>query len=89
MESNKMPEFIKLYVNVMVEHTSEGKKIPRWIRLDNGKKYMIDKVTDCRRAAAAKVGGTGIRYTIMVCGKECKLFEDEDKWFVEGIAARL
>ena len=36
-----------------------------------------------------KVGGTGIRYTIMVCDKETYLFDEENgKWFVEAKSRR-
>ena len=39
----------------------------------------------CCRAASTKVGGTGLRYTVMICGKETYLFDEENgKWFVEG-----
>ena len=82
-------EFVKTYVNVIVEHQSDGRKTPKEIRFDDGRKFEIDKVTERRRAAATKVGGTGIRYTIFIQGKERKLFEDDDLWFVEGIEGRI
>jgi hypothetical protein len=81
--------YVKIYVNVVVEHRSDGKKTPREIRFDDGRRFEIDKVTDRRRAAATKVGGTGIRYTIFIHGQERKLFEDDGLWFVEGIAGRI
>ena len=43
-----------------------------------------DRVCSRQRAAATKVGGTGIRYTIMIGGRQTYLFEDEDQWFVEA-----
>ena len=37
------------------------------------------------RAASTKVGGTGIRYTVQICGKPTFLFDEENgKWFVEA-----
>ena len=39
---------------------------------------------ECKRCAARKVGGTGIRYTVSISGQETYLFEDEGKWFVEA-----
>lgn len=31
------------------------------------------------------VGGTGIRYTVLICGQESFLFDEENgKWFVEA-----
>lgn len=77
--------YARTFVNVIVEHQSDGKKAPMRIRFDDGRKFDIDKVTDRRRAAATKVGGTGIRYTVWIRGHERKLFEDDDRWFVEEI----
>ena len=45
---------------------------------------MIDRLIQVKRCAAMKVGGTGIRYTVSISGKETYLFEDEGKWFVEA-----
>ncbi len=36
------------------------------------------------RAASQKVGGGGIRYTVLICGKESYLFQEGNKWFVEA-----
>ena len=82
-------EYVKTYVNVMVEHRSDGVKTPKEIRFDDGRRFEIDKVTERRRAVATKVGGTGIRYTIYVRGHERKLFEDGGLWFVEAIGGRV
>ena len=82
-------EFVKTYVNVIVEHQSDGRKTPKEIRFDDGRRFEIDKVTERRRAAATKVGGTGIRYTVFIQGKERKIFEDDGLWFVEGIEGRI
>jgi len=49
------------------------------------KKYEIDRVIQKCRAASTKVGGTGIRYTVQICGKPTFLFDEENgKWFVEA-----
>jgi len=85
---NQQPSFIKTYVNVIVQHNSDGSKTPLEIRFDNGRRFEIDRVTERRRAAATKVGGTGIRYTIFIRGQERKLFEDEGLWFVEAFQVR-
>jgi len=36
------------------------------------------------RAASKKVGGGGIRYTVMIRGRESYLFQEGNKWFVEA-----
>lgn len=44
-----------------------------------------DRVIQKCRAASTKVGGTGIRYTVQICGKPTFLFDEENgKWFVEA-----
>ena len=58
----------KVYVNVFVEHTTEGLMLPRTIVWEDGLKYDIDRVIDIRPAYAAKAGGQGDRYTIQVNG---------------------
>lgn len=85
---NHQPEYVKTFVSVIVQHNSDGLKTPLEIRFDNGRRYAIDRVTERRRAAATKVGGTGIRYTIYIRGQERKLFEDEGLWFVEAFHAQ-
>ena len=77
-------DFRKVFVDVVVRHEKDGKKVPLSITFEDGRKYTVDKLCDTRRAAASKVGGTGIRYTIRIQGKETHLFEDEEKWFVEA-----
>ena len=75
----------KVYVKVNADHNSNGTCRPNSITFDNGDKFEIDRVKYICRAASTKVGGTGIRYTIMVCGKETYLFDEENgKWFVEA-----
>ena len=81
--------YVKAFVNVIVEHSADGKKTPMAIRFKDGRRFEIDKVTERRRAAATKVGGTGIRYTIYVKGQQRMLYEDKDLWFVEAIGARM
>ncbi|MDD6146845.1 MAG: hypothetical protein PUB43_07390 [Oscillospiraceae bacterium] len=72
----------KVYVKVLAEIDPEGKIRPLNITWENGRVYEIDSVLDRRRAYAAGVGGTAVRYTISVNGKVTYLFEDEGKWFV-------
>ena len=74
----------KVYVEVQVRVTSEGKVHPLTIKFEDGQLYEIDRLIDRRRACATKVGGTGIRYTVRIRNKETYLFEDEGRWFVEA-----
>ena len=74
----------KEYVQVTAIFTSDGRILPQLITLDDGRKYSIDKITDVRRAASLKAGGTGIRYTCRIWGKICYIFYEENyRWFIE------
>lgn len=75
----------KVYVKVQVEFSADGKMIPMCIIWEDGQRFEIDRVKDCRRAASLRAGGAGIRYTVMICGGEHYLFYEENyKWFVEA-----
>ena len=79
----------KVYVSVLVWYDTEGNCKPYRIKFENDSVYQdqvfhIDRVIDVRRAASLKVGGTGIRYTIRIDGKQLYLFEDENRWFIEA-----
>ena len=75
----------KVYVKVQAEFSPEGKLMPLCIIWEDGQRFEIDRVKDCRRAARLRAGGAGIRYTVMICGSEHFLFYEENyKWFVEA-----
>ncbi len=83
---------IKVYVPVEVEFKANGQMTPVSITWEDGKIYMIDKITDVRPAPAMKAGGQGDRYTVTINGKQSYLFFERNasvtganigKWFVE------
>lgn len=74
----------KAYVSVNVDIDEEGSLHPRFIRWEGGLIFQIDPVLYKCRAASKKVGGGGIRYTVMIRGKESYLFHEGVKWFVEA-----
>lgn len=74
----------KVYVAVNLDVDIEGKIRPRSIHWEDGHVYEIDRLKQRIRAASTKVGGCGIRYTVMICGKETYLFNEDDRWFVEA-----
>ena len=55
----------KVYVEVDVTHKTDGTARPRKIKFEDGEVYEIDRVKYCCRAASTKVGGTGLRYTVI------------------------
>lgn len=74
----------KAYVSVNVDVDKEGVALPRIIRWDNGQVFNIDQILYKCRAASKKVGGGGIRYTVLIRGRESFLFREGEKWFVEA-----
>ena len=82
----------KVYVRVDAVFTEDGQMLPRALVWEDGKRYEIDRVTLVRPAAAARAGGCGDRYTIIVEGREKYIFFERaadltgnrlGKWFVE------
>lgn len=82
----------KAYVGVNVEFNSDGVMLPRSLIWEDGITYEIDRVVDIRPSYAAKAGGQGDRYTIMVHGQRKYLFFERTtnmtgniigRWFVE------
>ena len=74
----------KAYVSVNLDVDKEGVFYPRLIRWDNGLVFQIDQILYKCRASSKKVGGGGIRYTVMMKGKETFMFREGEKWFVEA-----
>ena len=74
----------KVFVNVTADMRPDGVIRPLYFRWTDGNKYEIDKVIKIERAASLKVGGCGLRYTVMVEGKERYFFLEDGKWFVEA-----
>ena len=77
-------QYRKVYVGVQLTVSPEGDVRPNTIMLEEGTVYEIDRLKHRCRAHATKVGGTGIRYTVVIRGQETYLFEDDGKWFVEA-----
>ena len=87
---------LKVYVSVEVSIGKDGGMRPLSIEWENGRVYLIDRVTDVRMGTAMRSGGTGDRYTIWIDGHKSYLyFERSEKlfgpnigrWFVERKAA--
>lgn len=75
----------KRYVEVVARHTAEGSVVPIEIVWEDGRRFEIDRVAECRRAASMRVGGHGVRYTVWIGGRERFLWRDERGWYVERI----
>jgi len=68
------PGSCKVYVDVNVKMTKDGKIIPISLIWEDGKRYHIDRVISVRPAPALKAGGQGDRYEILVNGKISRLW---------------
>jgi len=74
----------KEYVKVNADFQKDGTVRPRSILWEDGHVYEITRVLRREKAASLRAGGCGIRYTVIIDGKESLLFRDEDRWFVEA-----
>ena len=77
-------QYRKAYVPVTLDVDKEGTIIPMLIRWKDGRVFQIEQLKYKCRASSNKVGGGGIRYTVIIRGKESFLFHEGDKWFVEA-----
>jgi hypothetical protein len=74
----------KVFVKVTASFDTDGRITPLSLEWEDGRLYTIDRITDLRRAASLKAGGMGLRYTVIINGKQSYLFYEGPKWFVEG-----
>ena len=74
----------KKFVEGVADFSPEGTLMPLTIVWDTGVRYQVDRVLDARQAHSLKTGGTGIRYTIRVGGRQTYLWFDGQRWFVEA-----
>ncbi len=65
-------------MTVNADHRPDGSARPNEITFENGSSYEIDRVKYVCRAASTKVGGTGLRYTVLICGHETYLYDEEN-----------
>ncbi len=91
-ETGPRPCGVKVYVAVQVDFGDDGRMRPREILWEDGVRYVIDRVTEIRPAAALRAGGKGDRYTVWVRGRMSYLFFERSlnlsgnfigRWFVE------
>lgn len=90
--ARKEERWIRLYLDVTVEFTKDGRMLPRSFLWTDGRIYEIDRVLDCVAAPALKAGGQGDRYKLEIRGQIRYLFfehnhdygsENLGRWFME------
>lgn len=81
---------VKKYVDVNLDVAQDGSitvKSVKWEDRDEGiKVFNVDACGTPRRMASMKCGGTGMCYPIRIGGKSTLIWDEEGKWFVEGVA---
>ncbi|MBE6827574.1 MAG: hypothetical protein E7514_03035 [Ruminococcaceae bacterium] len=79
----------RIYVDVVLCHSADGNKRPITVKWTDGSMYNIDAVGDVKQTVSPS-GGCGLRYPVVIGGKQTYLFEDlyESKWFVEPKAKK-
>ena len=81
----EQPKYRKVYVDVFALMRQDGTLLPKGFVWEDGEKYKIDRVRHATPAASTKVGGRGIRYTVVIGGQEQYLYrEEDDRWFMEA-----
>ncbi len=83
MKEDSLFNLNKVYIDVLESHKKDGSALPKEMIWEDGRRYVIDQVTDTRRRASLKAGGVGIRYTCIIGGRQSYLFQEADRWFVE------
>ena len=74
----------KTAVDVLAAFHVDGEVEPYTFWWKDGAEYQVDKMLEKERAASLKAGIIGLRYKILVRGKETYLFRDDDLWFMEN-----
>ena len=75
----------KCYVETIVDFGVDGRITPLAIVWEDGRRFDIDGVAERRYAASMKVGGHGMRYTVIIGGRARHLWHDDKGWYVEKI----
>ena len=81
----------KVYVRVNEDRMPDGTLLLNHFYWEDGRKCIINRVTDIRPSHSTKAGGFGIRYTVdfSIEGEDAPrsytkyLFLEEDRWFME------
>lgn len=76
----------KVYVEMIANIKPDGSVKPLTMIWDNNgdqEKYEIDRVLSIQKACARKAGGVGLRYLVLIQGREKILWYENPAWFVE------
>jgi len=74
---------MKQYIDVICLYQKTGQIKPIYIIWEDGRKYLIERITQIIPAASLKSGGMGLRYTCKICSQQRYLYLEEGRWFIE------
>ena len=75
---------MKVYVAVELTIDESGVMHPHSILWEDGRRFEITSVSDVRRAASLKAGGSGLRYTCRIGSRDAYLYYEDPKWCVDA-----
>lgn len=75
---------MKVYVAVDLTIDEAGVMHPKRIHWEDGRRFEIASISDVRRAASLKAGGTGLRYTCRIGSRDTYLYYEDPRWFVDA-----
>lgn len=85
MEKQRVKTYVPVNLRVDEAGAIEVKSI-EWVDPVDGKKeYPVDFCGKPQQKASMKCGGTGMCYPIRIGNRDTKIWEEEGRWFVEGI----
>ncbi len=80
---NTSPNSTKCYVDVISLTGADGLVTPLEIVMNDGRRFLVDRVIERRYAPSLKCGGYGYRYTCMIGGKAHFLWQDDKAFYVQ------
>lgn len=76
-------EYRKIFLPMTILVDEDGMVTPLSFKWEDGTIFEIDRIRERRNAASTKVGGCGLRYTVVIKQQERYIFEEDGRWFVE------
>ena len=73
----------KKYIDVITYIGKDGKMKPLEIVWDDQNHYRIERIHSIKLGTSI-VGGCGLRFECLICGRWRFLFYERDRWFMES-----
>lgn len=73
---------MRKYIEVYAQWDKEGHVTPLAVELDNEKRYRVERVVRKHPMSVIVNGGIGMRYTVVIDGRERHLYYDGRWWIL-------